>query len=107
MACSPARQFNPHKKHKPGDTYNPAAFIDQSGYDAAISDLQSNMMRDAGEAYGTLVACLGCLPADCKTEECKNVKFFSGEKECRLSTATHFSKRPFAAITAYKHCEGL
>ena len=35
-----AGQFNLHKKHKPGDAYNPAAFIDQPGYDAAISDLQ-------------------------------------------------------------------
>jgi metallo-beta-lactamase class B len=35
-----ANQFNLHEKHKPGDAYNPAAFIDQPGYDAAISDLQ-------------------------------------------------------------------
>jgi metallo-beta-lactamase class B len=35
-----AGQFNLHEKHKPGDAYNPAAFIDQPGYDAAISDLQ-------------------------------------------------------------------
>lgn len=35
-----ASQFNLHEKHKPGDAYNPAAFIDQAGYDAAISDLQ-------------------------------------------------------------------
>jgi metallo-beta-lactamase class B len=35
-----ASQFNLHEKHKPGDAYNPAAFIDQPGYDAAINDLQ-------------------------------------------------------------------
>ena len=35
-----AGQFNLHEKHKPGDACNPAAFIDQPGYDAAISDLQ-------------------------------------------------------------------
>ncbi len=35
-----ASQFNLHEKHKPGDAYNPAAFTDQPGYDAAISDLQ-------------------------------------------------------------------
>jgi len=35
-----ASQFNLHKKHEPGDAYNPAAFIDQPGYDAEISDLQ-------------------------------------------------------------------
>jgi metallo-beta-lactamase class B len=33
-------QFNLHEKHKPGDAYNPAAFIDQPGYATAISDLQ-------------------------------------------------------------------
>jgi metallo-beta-lactamase class B len=35
-----ASQFNLHKKHKPGDAYNPATFIDQPGYDSAINDLQ-------------------------------------------------------------------
>jgi metallo-beta-lactamase class B len=35
-----AAQFGLHEKHKPGDAYNPAAFIDQAGYDAAINDLQ-------------------------------------------------------------------
>lgn len=38
--ASHASQFNLHDKHKPGDAYHPAAFIDQSGYDAVISDLQ-------------------------------------------------------------------
>ena len=38
--ASHASQFNLHDKHKPGDAYNPAAFADQQGYDAAISDLQ-------------------------------------------------------------------
>jgi metallo-beta-lactamase class B len=37
--ASHASQFNLHDKHKPGDAYNPAAFIDQAGYDAALSDL--------------------------------------------------------------------
>jgi metallo-beta-lactamase class B len=35
-----ASQFNLHEKYKPGDAYNPAAFIDKAGYDAAIVDLQ-------------------------------------------------------------------
>jgi metallo-beta-lactamase class B len=35
-----ASQFNLHEKHKPGDAYNPAAFIDQPGYDAELNDLQ-------------------------------------------------------------------
>jgi metallo-beta-lactamase class B len=38
--ASHASQFKLHVKHKPGDAYNPAAFIDQAGYDAALSDLQ-------------------------------------------------------------------
>ncbi len=38
--ASHAGQFKLHDKHKPGDTYNPATFIDQQGYDAALSDLQ-------------------------------------------------------------------
>jgi metallo-beta-lactamase class B len=38
--ASHASQFNLHDKHKPSDAYNPAAFIDQQGYDAALSGLQ-------------------------------------------------------------------
>lgn len=38
--ASHASQFNMHEKHKPGDAYNPTAFIDQPGYNAALSDLQ-------------------------------------------------------------------
>ena len=38
--ASHASQFNMHAKHRPGNAYNPAAFKDQAGYDAAISDLQ-------------------------------------------------------------------
>jgi len=38
--ASHASQFNLHSKHQPGDVYNPAAFIDKAGYDAALSDLQ-------------------------------------------------------------------
>jgi metallo-beta-lactamase class B len=40
--ASHASQFKLHTKHKPGDAYNPAAFMDQSGYDAAIKDLQKD-----------------------------------------------------------------
>jgi metallo-beta-lactamase class B len=39
--ASHASQFNMHKKHKPGDAYNPTAFIDKAGYDAALNDLQT------------------------------------------------------------------
>jgi metallo-beta-lactamase class B len=38
--ASHASQFKMHTKHKPGDAYNPAAFIDRAGYDAALSDLE-------------------------------------------------------------------
>ena len=38
--ASHASQFKLHDKHKPGDAYNPAAFIDQPGYDTALNDLQ-------------------------------------------------------------------
>lgn len=38
--ASHASQFKMHEKHKPGDAYNPYAFMDQPGYDAALSDLQ-------------------------------------------------------------------
>jgi metallo-beta-lactamase class B len=38
--ASHASQFKMHTKHKPGDDYNPAAFIDRAGYNAALSDLQ-------------------------------------------------------------------
>ncbi|MES2652520.1 MAG: subclass B3 metallo-beta-lactamase [Bacteroidota bacterium] len=38
---SHASQFNLHQKHKPGDRYNPAAFIDPSGYQEVLKDLQA------------------------------------------------------------------
>jgi len=38
--ASHGNQFKIHDKHKPGDAYNPAAFIDKPGYDTALSDLQ-------------------------------------------------------------------
>jgi metallo-beta-lactamase class B len=38
--ASHASQFKLHSKHQPGDACDPATFIDQTGYDAALSDLQ-------------------------------------------------------------------
>ncbi|MEP7252202.1 MAG: subclass B3 metallo-beta-lactamase [Ginsengibacter sp.] len=38
--ASHASQFGLHEKHKPGDRYNPEAFRDQKGYDAALAALQ-------------------------------------------------------------------
>ncbi len=43
--ASHASQFNMHSKHKPSDAYNPAAFIDQAGYDAEIKDLQKEYVE--------------------------------------------------------------
>lgn len=40
--ASHASQFNLHSKHQPGDAYNPAAFADRAGYDAALADLQQD-----------------------------------------------------------------
>jgi metallo-beta-lactamase class B len=37
--ASHASQFDLEKKHKPGDSYNPAAFMDRKGYDAELSEL--------------------------------------------------------------------
>ncbi|WP_199141807.1 subclass B3 metallo-beta-lactamase [Pedobacter sp. ASV12] len=37
---SHASQFNLHGKHKPGDAYNPKAFIDRKGYDQTLAELQ-------------------------------------------------------------------
>jgi len=38
--ASHASQFNLHNKHKSGAAYNPAAFVDRAGYDAALAELQ-------------------------------------------------------------------
>ena len=38
--ASHASQFDLHKKHQPGDAYNPSAFFDRVGYDAELNDLQ-------------------------------------------------------------------
>lgn len=37
---SHASQFDLHRKHKPGDAYNPQVFIDRAGFDAAVNDLE-------------------------------------------------------------------
>lgn len=38
---SHASQFDLHSKHKPGDKYNPNAFADREGYDAAVKEMQA------------------------------------------------------------------
>lgn len=42
---SHASQFGLHSKHKSGNSYNPAAFIDRMGYDAEIRDLQKQFSK--------------------------------------------------------------
>jgi len=42
---SHASQFTLHRKHKPGDRYNPLVFADRKGYDAAIKDLEKQFEK--------------------------------------------------------------
>ncbi len=37
---SHASQFNLHKKHQPGDAYNPESFMDNDGYQTALAELK-------------------------------------------------------------------
>ena len=43
--ASHASQFKMHSKRKPGDAYNPEAFIDRKGYDAALDNLYQLYLR--------------------------------------------------------------
>jgi len=47
--ASHASQFDLHKKHQPGDPYNPMAFSDRTGFDAAISDQQKAFSKRVSE----------------------------------------------------------
>ncbi|SFD50089.1 metallo-beta-lactamase class B [Chitinophaga sp. CF118] len=47
--ASHASQFGLHTKHKPGDKYNPAAFMDKAGYDAELKDLQLQFSKKVKE----------------------------------------------------------
>ncbi|MCD8740961.1 subclass B3 metallo-beta-lactamase [Mucilaginibacter roseus] len=42
---SHASQFDLQKKHKPGNTYNPEAFIDRKGYDEALANLEKEFVE--------------------------------------------------------------
>ncbi len=42
---SHASQFGLHRKYKPGQRYNPSAFMDRKGYDAALSSLQKEYLN--------------------------------------------------------------
>lgn len=51
---SHASQFNLHEKYKIGDKYQPSVFIDQKGYEAALSDLKKQYdEKIRKEAYRT------------------------------------------------------
>jgi metallo-beta-lactamase class B len=43
--ASHGSQFNLHEKYKPGDAYNPAAFIDREGYDKSLSKLEEAYLK--------------------------------------------------------------
>ena len=43
--ASHTSQFGLHEKHQPGDPYRPEAFIDQQGYDSALSDLKTAFLK--------------------------------------------------------------
>ncbi|MGN6569526.1 MAG: subclass B3 metallo-beta-lactamase [Flavipsychrobacter sp.] len=42
-----ASQFDLHEKHKPGDQYNPAAFVDRQSYDKLLSKLYAAYLAKA------------------------------------------------------------
>ncbi|SEW00889.1 metallo-beta-lactamase class B [Chitinophaga sp. YR573] len=47
--ASHSSQFGLHTKHKPGDKYNPAAFMDKAGYDSLLNDLQLDFSNKVKE----------------------------------------------------------
>lgn len=48
--ASHAAQFDLHRKHQPGDPYNPMAFSDRAGYDAIISEQQKDFSKRVSES---------------------------------------------------------
>ena len=42
---SHASQFGLHTKHKPGDAYNPEAFVDRKGYDQSVRELETRYLK--------------------------------------------------------------
>jgi metallo-beta-lactamase class B len=46
--ASHASQFRLHTKHKPGSRYNPLVFIDRSGYNKSLNDLQKQYDEHPG-----------------------------------------------------------
>jgi metallo-beta-lactamase class B len=46
---SHASQFGLHRKRKPGDSYNPEAFVDQQGYDDAVDELRKAYLKRLAE----------------------------------------------------------
>lgn len=48
--ASHASQFHLHEKHKPGDPYRPAAFIDRKGFDEAMDELKKDYLEKLNSA---------------------------------------------------------
>jgi metallo-beta-lactamase class B len=46
---SHASQFGLHAKYKPGDSYNPAYFIDRKGYDESVNELEAGYRKKLEE----------------------------------------------------------
>lgn len=42
---SHASQFDLHKKRKPGDAYNPEVFMDRTGYDTKVNELEADYRK--------------------------------------------------------------
>lgn len=47
--ASHASQFDLHQKHKPGDAYNPAVFMDRNGYDEQLEELEKQFSKKLTE----------------------------------------------------------
>jgi len=47
--ASHASQFGLHKKHRPGDPYDPSKFMDRPGYDAALKELEKEYTEKVKE----------------------------------------------------------
>lgn len=47
--ASHASQFAMHEKYKPGNSYNPAAFIDRTGYDQSLQELEEAYLIKTGQ----------------------------------------------------------
>ncbi|MET0634672.1 MAG: subclass B3 metallo-beta-lactamase [Chitinophagaceae bacterium] len=47
--ASHASQFDLHKKHKPGDAYNPEVFADRAGFDESLREINAAFLKKQAE----------------------------------------------------------